>query len=163
MDRIASLLAAYDEQLRRDAETPSAVAVVQLGPLRLVTFAGGRGFVTYRDLAGADARAIQSLVAEAVAHYRRDPSISRVEWKTRGHDHAPGLHDALVNNGFTPDEPESIMIGEAQTLAVDVPAPAGVHLRRVTNEADVRAMCAMQAEVFEDPNPMKRPTHCCAG
>ena len=108
--------------------------------------------MTYKDLAGADVHTIRSLVAEAVAHYRRDPSIIRVEWKTRGHDHAPGLHDALVDNGFTPDEPESIMIGEAQTLAVDVPLPAGVSLRRVSNEADVRAMCAMQDEVFEDPD-----------
>ena len=62
MDQIASLLAAYDEQLRTDAETPSALSVARLGPLRLVTFAGGRGFVTYRDLAGADAQTIQSLV-----------------------------------------------------------------------------------------------------
>jgi len=28
-------LAAYDAQLRTDAETPSAIAVVRLGPLRL--------------------------------------------------------------------------------------------------------------------------------
>ena len=95
---------------------------------------------------------IQRWVKEAVAHYRRDPSISRVEWKTRGHDHAPGLHDALLDNGFTPDEPESIMIGEARTLAVDVPVPAGVELRRVTAEADVRAMCAMVGAVFDDPH-----------
>jgi hypothetical protein len=86
-----------------------------------------------------------------VAHYQRDPGINRIEWKTRAHDHAPGLHDALLNNGFTPDEPESIMIGEAHALAVDVSVPAGVRLRRVTSEADVRAMCAMQAAVFEDP------------
>ncbi len=152
MHRIASLLAAYDEQLRTDAETPNALAVAHLGPLRLVTFAGGRGFITYKDLAGADGQAIQSLVTQAVAHYRRDPGINRIEWKTRGHDRAPGLHDALLNNGFTPDEPESIMIGEAHALAVDVPVPADVQLRRITAEGDVRAMCAMQAAVFEDPN-----------
>ena len=152
MHRIADLLTAYDEQLRTDAETPSALTVAHLGPLRLVTFAGGRGFVTYRDLGGADAEKIRGLVAGAVAHYLRDPGINRVEWKTRGHDHAPGLHDALLSNGFTPDEPESIMIGEARTLAVDVRVPAGVRLRRVTTEADVRAMCAMLGAVFDDPN-----------
>lgn len=150
---VASLLAAYDEQLRTDAETPSAVAVTHLGPLRLVTFAGGRGFVTYRDLAGADAPAIRSLVAEALDHYRRDPAITRVEWKTRGHDHAPGLHDALLANGFTPEEEESIMVGEAHALAVDVPAPDGVTLRRITTDADVRAMSVMVAAVFGDPDP----------
>jgi hypothetical protein len=152
MHQIPGLLAAYDEQLRTDAETTGASAVAHLGPLWLATYVGGRGFVTYKDLAGAGSQAIQGLVREAVAHYRRDPSISRVEWKTRGHDHAPGLHEALLNNGFTPDEPESIMIGEARRLAVDVPAPAGVQLRRVTAEADVRAMCAMQGEVFDDPD-----------
>ncbi|MEU8114224.1 GNAT family N-acetyltransferase [Micromonospora sp. NPDC048947] len=147
----ARLLAAYDEQLRTDAETPSAVSVTRHGPLRLVTFAGGRGFVTYRDLGGADADTIRRLVPEALAHYRADPEIGRVKWKARGHDHAPGLHEALLENGFTADEPESIMIGEAQLLAVDVSLPEGVTLRRVSEEADVRAMSAMQDEVFGNP------------
>lgn len=104
MDDSARLRNAYDEQLRTDAETPSALSITRHGPLRLVTFAGGRGFVTYRDLDGADADAICRLVPEVLAHYRADPAINRVEWKTRGHDHAPGLHETLLENGFTPDE-----------------------------------------------------------
>jgi hypothetical protein len=144
-------LAAYDEQLRTDAETPNAIEVELLGPLRLVHFAGGRGFITYRGLGGADAAGVEDLVERALAHYRDDPSITRVEWKSRGHDHAPGLHDALVRNGFEPEEPESIMIGEARLLAVDVPLPDGVELRRVTEASDVRAMAAMQEEVFGQP------------
>jgi GNAT superfamily N-acetyltransferase len=124
------------------------VAVTRLGPLRLVTFAGGRGFVTYRDLGGADASAIDRLVAGALAHYRDDAAITRVEWKTRGHDHAPGLNDALVRNGFVPGERESIMIGEGALLAVDAPLPEGIRLRMVTSEPDVRALSAMQEEVF---------------
>ena len=146
----AAFLAAYDEQLRTDAETPSALAVEQLGPLRLVDFGGGRGFVTYQDLGGADADGIRELVARASAHYEANAGISRVEWKTRGHDHAPGLHEALLDHGFVAEEPESIMIGEAKALAVDVELPDGVSLRRVTDEADVRAMCEMQGEVFGD-------------
>jgi hypothetical protein len=144
----AYLLAAYDGQLRSEAETPSAVSVARCGPLRLVTFAGGRGFVTYRDLGGADAGAIRRLVAGAVAHYRADPQISRVDWKTRGHDRAPGLHEALLANGFVAGEPESIMVGEARSLAVEVPLPEGVTLRRVIEEAEVRAMSAMSDEAF---------------
>lgn len=150
MTGASEYLQAYDLQLRTDAETPSAVAVTQLGPLRLVTFAGGRGFITYRDLGDADAAHISALVEEALAHYRADPAITRVEWKTRGHDHAPGLHDALVRNGFAPEEQESIMIGEAALLAVDVELPEGVALRQVSSEADVQAMCEMQAEAFGD-------------
>lgn len=58
-------LAAYDKQLRTDAETPSALSAAHLGPVRLVTFAGGRSFVTYRDLGSADQNNIGQLVADA--------------------------------------------------------------------------------------------------
>jgi hypothetical protein len=145
------LLTAYDQQLRTEAETPGAVSVERLGPLRLVTFAGGRGFVTYQDLAGASAATIAQWVAEALAFYRADPAIVRVEWKTRGHDHAQGLHEALLENGFQPDETESVMIGAASALDVQVELPLAVSLRRVTDEPDIRAMSAMQDEVFGSP------------
>jgi hypothetical protein len=144
-------LRAYDDQLRTDAETPSAERVTTLGPLRLVTFAGGRGFVTYRSLGGADAREIAEFVVRALEHFRSDDRVTRVEWKTRGHDRAPGLHEALLANGFVAAEPESIMIGPLEALAVDVPPPSGVTLRRVTSEDDVRAMSAMVDEVFGEP------------
>jgi GNAT superfamily N-acetyltransferase len=151
MDDAARLLRAYDEQLRTDAETPGAHSVTRLGPLRLVSFSGGRGFITYQDLGGADAEGIRRLVPEALDHFCADARVTRVEWKTRGHDHAPGLHEALLEHGFVPDEPESIMIGEARSLAVDVPLPDGVTLRQVTEESDVRAMTALQDEVFGSP------------
>lgn len=144
----ADYLAAYDAQLRTDAEMAGARSVVSLGPLRLGTFAGGSGFVTYRDLAGADAETIAAWVEQAVAHFVADPATTRVEWKTRGHDRAPGLHEALLASGFEPEDPESIMIGEARLLAVDVEQPPGVELRRITTEADVRAMSKMQDEAF---------------
>ncbi|WP_277208964.1 GNAT family N-acetyltransferase [Isoptericola croceus] len=152
MTDAARLLAAYDEQLRTDAETPSALRVRRLGPLRLVTFTGGRGFVTYQDFGGADGAAVRELVAQAIASFRADEAFDRAEWKTRGHDHAPGLHEALVDAGFVPDEPESIMIGPAAELAtVDVPLPDGVTLRRIVAEDEGRAMQAMADEVFGDP------------
>ncbi len=152
MTSIEHYRAAYDEQLRTDAETPGATAVEILGPLWLVTFAGGRGFVTYRDLGQAGRETIAQWVEQTVAHYLRDPDITRVEWKTRGHDRAPGLDDSLCQHGFRPDETESIMVGEARLLDVDVPLPPGVGLRRVRDEIDVRRMSAMAAEAFQDPS-----------
>lgn len=149
MTNADDFLAAYDGQLRTDAETPSAIAVTHLGTLRLVTFAGGRGFVTYPHPDGTEAHSIASLVTQALDHYRGDPEMTKVEWKTRGHDHAPGLHEALLHNGFEPQQPESIMIGRAQVLDVEVLLPVGVTLRRVTEEDDVRAMAAMQDMVFD--------------
>jgi hypothetical protein len=145
------LLATYDEQLRGDAEiTPGAMSMTRLGPLYLVTFDRFRSWVTYRDLRGEDAAGMRQLDAGALDHYRADASIRRVEWKSRGHDAAPGLHDALLEHGLVAEEPESTMIGEARALAVDVPLPDGVTLRRITADADVRAMSAMADRVFGD-------------
>jgi hypothetical protein len=142
-------LAAYDRQLRTDAETRGAIRVTHLGPLLLVTFAGGEGFVTYPYLDGTDAEPVAQVVTQALDHFRDDPRITRVEWKTRGHDRAPGLHEALLHNGFQPQEPESIMIGRAALLDVDAPLPEGVSLRQVKEENDVRAMAAMQDMIFD--------------
>jgi hypothetical protein len=151
MTRVQDYLEAYDTQLRTDAETPSAVSVTRLGPLRLVAFPRGRGFITYRNLADADESVISCWVEQAIAYFIGEPEIDRVEWKSRGHDHAPGLHDALLRNGFVAEPTESVMIGEATGLAVDVPLPDGVSLRQVSSAEDVRAMSAMQDEVFGDP------------
>ncbi len=139
------LLRAYDHQLRTEAETVGAAAVSVVGPLWLVTYAGGQGFVSYRDLDGADP---VRLVGTALEHFVADPDIERVEWKTRGHDHAPGLHDALAAAGFAAEEPESIMIGEAAALAVEVEVPPDVTVRQVADESDLNAMAKMQDEAF---------------
>ena len=141
-------LVAYDRQLRTDTETAGAIAVARAGALRLVTFAGGQGLVTYPHIDTADAGHARRLVRHVLDHYRRDPAVTRVEWKTRGHDRIPGLHRALTGNGFEPGEPESVMIGRAQLLDADVPLPPGVTLRRISGDDDVRAMAAMQAAVF---------------
>ena len=147
----SQLLDAYDHQLRTDAETPSAIAVSHIDEIRLVTFAGGRGFVTYPKLSRFTAADFRRLVPAALDHFRHDPLIDRVEWKTRGHDRTPGLIDALEANGFIADEAETIMIGQASDLAVHLTLPPGVSLRTVTDERDVRAMSALQDRVFGDP------------
>ncbi|WP_166979924.1 GNAT family N-acetyltransferase [Paramicrobacterium fandaimingii] len=147
----ARLLAAYDAKLRTDAETSNAISVECLGLLRLAVFAGGRGFITYQNLNGVKASGIRELVRDALNYYLLRTEIDSVEWKTRAHDVAPGLHESLIGSGFVADESESIMIGDASGLAVDVALPPEVSLRRITDEHNVRAMCAMQHEVFGDP------------
>lgn len=146
------LLAAYDAQLRTDAETAHALSSTASGPLRMAVFPGGRGFVSYADLQDADPAQIAALVATAVEHFNMQDGITEVEWKTRGHDRAPGLIDALTAHGFIAQEPESIMIGEAGALAQYVAVPEGIGIRRVRTDADVWAMEEMQGRVFGDPN-----------
>jgi ribosomal protein S18 acetylase RimI-like enzyme len=152
MSDATDFLAAYDAQLRREGEVAGAVARFRLGPLVVGVFGGGRGFVTYRDLGGLSPAGIRALVRVALAFLRADPSVEEAEWKTRGHDAAEGLHEALVEAGFVPQEPESIMIGSAALLALDLPLPAGVTLRSVTDPADVRRAAFAADRLFgEEP------------
>ncbi|WP_223627928.1 GNAT family N-acetyltransferase [Microbacterium sp. EST19A] len=142
-------LEAYDRQLRTGAEIANAVSVVRHGPLHLAVLAGGGGFITYADLGEADAAGIADLIDAAVDHFR-DLGVGSVEWKSRGHDRAPGLHESLLARGFVPEDPESIMIGEAAALAPQVELPADVEIRRARTDEDVLAAGEMQGRVFAD-------------
>jgi hypothetical protein len=61
-----ALLAAYDEQLRTDAEMARAQEVVREGPLLWGVFDHG-GFVSYRDLGGLEGQALDALIERTVA------------------------------------------------------------------------------------------------
>jgi ribosomal protein S18 acetylase RimI-like enzyme len=149
---IQSLLTAYDEQLREEAEVSSALRWERHDPVVWAVFPGGHGFVTYRSLRGWSGDRLDTLIGETVAHFVAQ-GVGQAEWKTRGHDDVPDLDALLRRHGFVPDEPESVMIGRAEDLAMDVPLPDGVTLRRVTEPDDVRRTVAMQDEVFGDPRP----------
>ncbi len=58
----ADLLRVYDSQLRGEAEVLTAETCERHGPLLWATYSDGRGFVTYRSLAGSEDR-LESLVA----------------------------------------------------------------------------------------------------
>ncbi len=151
MESRAELLAAYDAQLREDAEIDRADEAVRHHPLRWARF-GTSGFVTYRDLGGASGAALEALIDDTVAHFRDDTDVRRFEWKARGHDAPSDLGDRLVARGLVPGEVETVMIGEAVAMAVDVALPDGVVVRRAGSGADLRADVrragAMQSLVF---------------
>lgn len=156
---MTGLLPAYDAQLRGEAELRGADGVRTIGPVVVGVFPGGAGFASYRDLAGLGERRIRSLVGEVHGHFAGSPEVVTAEWKTRGHDVAPGLDAALRDAGFVPEEAESVMLGEAAALAGDVPTPEGVVLREIRDGGDIRAMERMQAEVFGHGDGEARAAH----
>ena len=149
------LLTAYDEQLRTHAEVVGASDVSRDGPLFRAVFEHG-GFVSYRDLGGLAGPALDDLVDRTVAHFRDQTDVASFEWKSRGHDLPADLGDRLVARGLVAEPVETVMIGEASLLAVDVPladAPQGpVVVRRIGEGGDVvgdlTRMLAAQESVF---------------
>lgn len=156
MTEAARYLRAYDQQLRGEAEMGPTATVTRQGPLYLAVLERGSGFITHTDLGPLPDDEVEALVTAALAHFRDATDVDSVEWKTRGHDQTTGLVAALVRNGFGADDPESIMIGPAEPLAVDVELPDGVRVRRVTSEPDVMAMAELQGKVFDDPHWERR-------
>ena len=78
--------------------------------------------------------------------------MEEFEWKTRGHDWPPDLGERLEAHGLVPEELETVMVGEASALAVDVELPDGLTVRRVDQlperDAIVSAAAGMQRDVF---------------
>ena len=145
------LLRAYDDQLRREGEVVRAAEVVHHGPLLWAVGDHG-GFVTYRDLDGLEGDALDRLIEETVAHFRDDTDVASFEWKSRGHDLPLDLAERLLAHGLVAEPVETVMVGEASLLAVDVPLPEGVVVRRAGERGDLRGdiarMLAAQEAVF---------------
>lgn len=147
----AELLAAYDAQLREESEVARASSWRRHGPLLWARF-GDHGFTTYRTLEGAEGAALDALIEATLRHFRDQTDVATAEWKTRGHDQPADLGDRLRAHGFLAQEVETVMIGQARALAVDVPVPAGVTIRRAGDRHDladdVARVGAMQGHVF---------------
>jgi GNAT superfamily N-acetyltransferase len=147
----AALLAAYDTQLRGQAPDPlpDGWAVEEDGPVRRIRM-GDRGMVEYRSVADLPPDQLDALIAR-----QRDAFAARgeqVEWKWHSHDLPVDLPDRLRRAGFQPEEPETVLVGLAAPLtAAEVPLPAGVRLREVTERVDLDRIADMEAEVWQEP------------
>ena len=144
---IRPLLSAYDDQMRGAPPTPPAgVTHEQDGPLLRIV-GQFRGFVSGpRDL-GVEGDALDDLIAR-----QRDFFAARgeaLEWKTRAHDTPADLTERLRAAGFVPEERETVLVGRAAEMAVEEPTLRdGVTVRRVTADADMRRIAAMESRVW---------------
>ena len=141
------LLAAYDENTRAwiPEHSPTGISYEWDGAL-LRTVGMHRGFVeTPRDVR------VRGAELDALIARQRDYFAARgeaVEWKTRAHDLPADLVDRLLAAGFKPEDPETVMIGEAAVLAAEPVLPHGVTLRQVTEADDLLRIAAMESEVW---------------
>ncbi len=145
----AALLAAYDENTRARIHEPIPEGTTYEWDGALLRTVGmHRGFVeTPRD-PGVRGAELDALIAR-----QRDYFAARgeaVEWKTRGHDLPEDLTERLMAAGFKPEDPETVVVGEAAALATEPVLPEGVTLRQVTEDADLRRIAVVHGRVWNE-------------
>ncbi|MFJ2785915.1 MULTISPECIES: GNAT family N-acetyltransferase [unclassified Streptomyces] len=138
------LLGLYDRQLRREARPDGPGCRVEHidGVVRQTGPEHAWNGVLW---SGLDARTADAAVAAQIAHYRA--AGLPFEWKLYGHDTPADLGDRLRAAGFPPEDPETLMVAEADALP-DVPVPDGVELREVTDETGVRQVVEIHTRAF---------------
>lgn len=143
------MLAAYNHHVRL-AETAVLDPGIQAerdGPI-VRLFGRHRGFISAPPHLGVDGAELDALIAR-----QRDFFAARgeaVEWKTRGGDEPADLLDRLAAAGFRPEETETVVVGAAADLAAEPSLPDEVHIRHVTQDADMHRIADMESDVWNE-------------
>lgn len=144
----AAVLAAFDQQIRRDAGPDGGVdagSVIEhdTGIVRSVSDSDGWNGVRWADLGDLD------VDAAIVAQVERFARIGRSwEWKYYSYDRPADLPARLLAAGFTAEPVEALLVAEIADLDLSVRPPAGVELRPVVDAEDARALVSVGNEVF---------------
>jgi GNAT superfamily N-acetyltransferase len=151
---VEALRDAYDAQLRTHvpARLPATITMSWDGPLLRTIGYGDRGWVEYRDLAGARGAEVDALIARQVEFFAG--LGTRFEWKHHGHDQPADLTDRLRAAGFEPEPTETIMIGDLRTIDLRARPPAGVVVREVTDRSDLRGIAGLEGEVWGEDDTL---------
>ncbi|MFF1695721.1 GNAT family N-acetyltransferase [Streptomyces sp. NPDC058257] len=146
MDHV-EVLAAYDRQIRRGAQTESPGARVERAGA-VVRQIGPEHDWNGVHWADVDAATADAVIAEQVRYYT---SLGReFEWKLYSHDRPADLADRLRAAGFVPEPPETVMVAEVADLSTEPEPPEGVRLLPVTDAAGVRLMADAHEMAFGD-------------
>lgn len=131
----ADLLALFDRYQRIEITYPGmqrqefATGELPFPSLvRYVRPAPGMSFILYSHLDGQNAEAvIQEQVDYFTAH------DLPLEWKVYGHDTPTDLGQRLAQHGFTPEEPEAVMLLDLQAAPPSLFETPKADLRRITD------------------------------
>ncbi|WP_189304049.1 GNAT family N-acetyltransferase [Streptomyces albospinus] len=160
--RAAEYRAAYDDQVRGRGFAPGEPGAERVGPVLRRAVPGQGGVILYRDLGGLNGPELDAFIAAQRAHFA---ALGQpVEWKYHGHDRPADLPERLRAAGFTPEAPETVMIGEAAQVATAAAVPRlpqGVRLREVTARADFERIRELAEAVWGEewdwlPDAMER-------
>jgi ribosomal protein S18 acetylase RimI-like enzyme len=136
-----AVLAAFNQQLRRNPEPESREMLVELDDRVVRNVSAGWTGVTWSDLNEANADAV---IAEQVRRF----TGRSWEWKHYSYDQPADLPERLIAAGFTAEEPEALLVAEITDLDLDVRPPDGIELVPVVDERTAELLVSVHDEVF---------------
>jgi GNAT superfamily N-acetyltransferase len=143
---VGTVLAAFDEQVRRDPMPEPAMRIEHDGPVvRVLSVGPGWNGLVWSRL---DATNADAVIASEVARF----ADREWEWKYYSYDQPADLPDRLRAAGLVPDPDESLMVADIGELDLQVPPPEGVLLVPVTDAAGVDALVRAGNEAFGEPH-----------
>ncbi len=123
----------FEQRLRQGGASAASVVERTGRTLRETSpDAGGWAAVVWSDL---DASTADEQIAEEIRHFARQGR--RFEWKVYDGDQPDDLPDRLQRNGFTPEEPEALMIADIDELDVTNAPPDGVRIVEVRDAEEL--------------------------
>lgn len=125
------ILVLFEREMRRDPIPAPGSRVEKLGPI--VRLVGKENCVIFSDLNDANAR---SVVAQQTEFFRR--GTAEVEWKVFGYDRPENLESILADEGFVPEEMETVVVLELHEGVPGGRPPEGIEVRQVADDAGVR-------------------------
>jgi GNAT superfamily N-acetyltransferase len=139
---LPAVLAAFDEQMRRHpVESPGVRVESEERVTRTVGTDGSWSSVVWSRLSEADA---DEVIAGEIAR----AAGASFEWKLYSHDRPADLPERLRAAGLTPEPVEMVLVAAIADLDLPVPAPDGVRLATVDDDAGVETMLRVHDEVF---------------
>lgn len=139
------VLALFDAQVRGGAATGDGAPAKADGPVTRVSYPASGFIATPRDtgLRGDD---LDALIARQRDHFAA--LGTPVEWKTYAYDEPGDLTDRLVEAGFQPEEPETVLVGTSVDLVGLASDVSGVEFRETDDPRDLFAIGILNTDVW---------------
>lgn len=138
------LLTLYDTQLRINIEYPGVRKETFPHLVRFIQPAPGMNFISYSRLPEADMdEVIQQQINDLA------PRPQPFSWHVYEHDGPPGLQSQLLAHGFAPDdEPDAVLVLEAQRAQAALRAPVRADIRRLVHRQQLDDVTAVEQWVL---------------
>ncbi len=146
MDEIRKL---YDQEQRISIDYARVERQVTARTVRLIDKLNERGTVIYSNLDESNA---DTTIREEIAFFKKLKIADDLEWKLFDYDQPADLKDRLVKHGFTPQDPDAVLILDLQAVPSALLEPIPQDVQRITDPARLSELLPIHKGVWDEDN-----------